>query len=160
PAPHVPLAPVMLQFAITNATSSWSVIVNGVTVNAPATQATLTVSIWDSTDAAWTIQAGPKSYSDKLRVQRPSDLLGVGVGAFTIPVPPVSVVHAPLVDSLGASGASYTPGQTVGTTVSTSIGKDKSQTVPDLHTTYGNWEEFKGFLDTAAQVLSLSKDNP
>ena len=157
PAPKTPLNPVMLQFAIANATSAWSVNVNGLVVNAPATQTTIQVAIWDSLEAAWTIQAGSKSHTDKLRVQRPAGVVGAGVGAFTIPVLPVTIVYAPPADSTGDSVATYTQGQTVGTTVTTSFGQDSSKTVPNLSTDYGNAQALKGILDTMGQALGLSK---
>lgn len=154
PAPSVPLAPVLLQFAISNAATPWSATVNGVTVSAPATQNRLTVSIWDATTANWSVQAGAKSYRDTLRIQRPGNL-GASAGAFTIPVLPVTLVYAPPADSLGKSAATYSQGQTVGTTVTYDFSTDTSQTVPLQTTNFAAAGDFKAFLDLIAEVGAL-----
>ena len=159
PAPVVPLAPVMLQFAIANAASAWSVNVNGIIVNAPATQTTLTVSVWDAAMATWSVQAGANSHKDTLRIQRPAGAVGFGVGAFTIPVLPVTIVYAPPADSLNKSVATYIQGQTVGTTVTTSFGTDTSSTAPNAETEYGGLADFKAGLDTLSQFLGLFKES-
>jgi hypothetical protein len=155
PAPIVPLAPIMLQFAIANASSAWSVVVNGVTVSAPSTQATVSVSIWDAAMVTWSVQAGAKSYKDTLKIQRPKGAVGFGVGAFTIPVLPVSIIYAPPADSLSKSAATYIQGQTLGTTVTTSFGTDTSKTVPDAQTEYGRLGDFQAGLDTLSQFLGV-----
>ena len=154
PAPQVPLAPVLLEFSITNASAGWSVTVGGTTVSAPATQTSLTVSIWDTVVVGWSIKCGSKSHSDRLQIQRPGGISDYGVGAFTIPVVPVAIVYAPPADSLNKSVATYTQGSTIGTTVTNSFETDTSNTVPQ----YTAASNFKAGLDTLTKVLSGLKD--
>jgi hypothetical protein len=155
PAPHVPLAPVLLRFAITNAVSPWTVTAHGVSVSAPAGQSTLIVNIWDRTITDWNVQAGAQSYHDTLRVQRPVGDVGAGLGAFTIPVLPVTIVYAPPADSLGASSGKYSADVSVGTTVTYAFGTDTSHEVPNLDTGFSDLGGFKAVLDLAVHGLSL-----
>ncbi len=155
PAPKVPLAPVLLQFEITNATCPWNVTANGTTLSAPATQTSLTVSIWDAATVEWTIQCGSKSHSDKIMFQRPAGVSDFGVGAFTIPVIPVTIVYAPPADSLNKSVATYMQGSTVGATVTNSFGAESTSTVPQ----YTAASDFKAGLDTLSKILTIAKDN-
>src|SRR5207245_3633559 len=90
-------------------------------------------------------------------LQRPGGRVGVGGRPLASPVLPGTIVYAPPGGSLGNSVATYTQGQTVGTTVTTSFGEDTSKTVPNLSTDYGQAQVFKGFLDTIAQALALAK---
>lgn len=156
PAPKVPLAPVLLQFRIKNAATSWSVTVGGSTTSAPASQASISVSIWDWTTVAWSIRAGASTYGDKLMIQRPAGL--PGAGAFTIPVIPVAIIYAPPVDSLGRSIATYGVSNTVGTTVSYDFSTDSSETVPKMDSAFTDFNDFKNGLDVVSQALSLTGD--
>jgi len=157
PAPKVSQAPVLLRFEIANASTAWSVTIGGFTTTAPAGQTSLSVSIWDRTEAAWTIQAGAVSYSDELMIQRPGAL--PGLGAFTIPVIPVGIVYAPPVDSLKSSVATYGVGDTIGTTTTYQFSTDKSETVPQTGIGFETFTEFKSALDVASQVLAFGKGN-
>lgn len=154
PAPKVPLAPVLLKFSVSSATSPWSVTAGGVTVSAGAGQTSLTVDIWDADHASWSIQASGKSFQDNLRIQRPAGALGGAVGAFTIPVLPVAIVYAPPVDSGGQSTATYTQGQTVGTTLKWSWGTDSSSDAPAPDTAYSDASTFTSLLGLLGQALS------
>lgn len=154
PAPKVGLAPVLLQFAIANAASPWSVTVGGFTTSVPAGQSTVLVSIWDRTIVPWSIHAGASTYADQLMIQRTAAL--PGLGAFTIPVIPVAIVYAPPKDSLGRSVATYGVGNTVGTVVSYDFSSGSSETVPKMDQTFTTFTEFKSALDVASQVLSLA----
>ena len=156
PAPKVPLAPVLLQFRIKNAATSWSVTVGGLTTSAPAGQASISVSIWDRTTLSWSIQGGASTYSDKLMIQRAAGL--PGAGAFTIPVIPVAIIYAPPVDSLGKSVATYGVSDTVGTTVSYDFSTDSSETVPKMDGAFTDFNEFKNGLDVVSQALGLMGD--
>jgi hypothetical protein len=156
PAPKVPLAPVLLQFAVKNAATPWSVTISGFTTTAPASQTTLSVSIWDRSIVQWQIRAGAGAYSDQLRIQRPGGL--AGAGAFTIPVVPVGIIYAPPADSLGRSAATYGVGDTVGTTVSYDFSTDSSQTVPKMDTAFTDFNDIKNALDVVGTVLGLSGD--
>jgi hypothetical protein len=161
PAPHVPLAPVLLRFNIANAASTWTITAHGVTVSAPAGQSTIAVDVWDREITNWTVQAGANAYHDTLRVQRPVGDAGTALGAFTIPVLPVTIVYAPPADSLGSSAGKYTAGETVGTTVSYSFGTDTTHTVPDMDTGFADVGRFKAGLDLASGILGLIKgDTP
>ena len=130
PAPHVPLAPILLRFSIVNATTTWSVTAHGTTVSAPPTQSTILVDVWDAAVIGWSIVTGGVSSQDSLRLQRPAGALPAALGAFTVPVLPVSIIYAPPADSLGGSSATYTAAQTVGTTVDFGSSFDRSSTTP------------------------------
>ena len=156
PAPHVPLAPVLLRFSILNAATTWSVTVNGTTVSAPPTQGTILVDVWDAAVMSWSIVTGGVSRQDSLRLQRPAGALGAALGAFTVPVLPVSIIYAPPADSLGASSAKYTAAQTVGTTVDFGFSDDRSSTTPVNGSDFAtSMPAFTAALDSAAQVLSV-----
>ncbi len=156
PAPHVPLAPVLLRFSIVNAATTWSVTANGTTVSAPPTQSTILVDVWDAAVIGWNIVTGGVRRQDSLRLQRPAGALSAALGAFTVPVLPVSIIYAPPADSLGASTATYTAAQTVGTTVDFGSSFDRSSTTPVNGSDFAtSMPAFKAALDSAAQVLSV-----
>jgi len=138
-----------------NTTLAWTVTAAGVTANAASGQTTLTVGVWDAAIVGWTIQAGGKSYQDSLRIQRPDGPADFGVGGFTIPILPVTIVYAPPIDSLNKSAASYLQGNTVGTTVTTSLQTDSSNTTPDGQAEYSGLGDFVDGLNTVSQFLSL-----
>ena len=115
PAPIVGVAPVLLQFSVANATSPWSVTVNGYTTNAAAGQTSVSVNIWDSTAVDWAIGVGAWNRRDQLMIQRTGSI--PAAGGFTIAVIPVAVIYAPPQDSEKRSTATYAQGNTVGTSV-------------------------------------------
>jgi hypothetical protein len=156
PAPEVPLAPVTLQFSITNFAAGWSVTVNAVTTSVPAGQASVSISIWDATAATWSIEAGGRTHGDRLMIQRAAGTMGVIAGAFTIPALPVTIVYAPPKDSLGKSFASYTQGQTIGTTITTTFGTESSTTSPNMQNAYGTAQEYTDAVTVAGQALGLA----
>jgi hypothetical protein len=157
PAPKVPLNPVLLSFSVSRPAGAWSVSVNGVTSTAAPGQTTLAVDIWDSEVANWSIQAGAASHKDTIRIQHPAGaVVGAAVGAFTIPVLPVTVVYAPPADSLKQSAATYSQGQTVGTTVTTDWSTDTSHTASNPDTAYSDGATFKGFLDKLGVVVKAA----
>ena len=96
PAPVVPVAPVLLQFNVTNFTGPWSVTVDGYTTNAAAGQASVSVNAWDITAHNWTLQAGAGGHQDRLSSSAPEH---PAAGGFTIPLLPVAIVYAPPADS-------------------------------------------------------------
>jgi hypothetical protein len=151
PAPKVALAPVMLQFSVTNTTAPWSVTVDGFTVTAPAGQSTLNVSAWDRTSVSWSIQAGGHTHSDRFMIQRPAGV--PAFGAFTIPVIPVAIVYAPPADSQQKSAATYGSTDTVGTTVSWDFSTDSSQTTEPAFT---DGAAFRAFLSVVSTALALA----
>lgn len=161
PAPLVAIAPVLLQFTVANASTPWSVTVNGVTQSAPAGQNTLTINAWDLPIIEWSIQAGANSHSDGLRIQRKAGI--PAVGAFTIPVIPVAIVYAPPADSQKKSTATYGTTDTVGTTVSWDLSTDSSQTVEPGFTDGSAFRAFLSVVSTAfgvaggAAYMSASK---
>lgn len=156
PAPKVALAPVKLQFNVTGTTAPWSVTVNGVTATASAGQQSVSVDIWDSQSATWNIQAGAQSHHDSLRIQRPVGLLGVGVGAFTIPVLPISIIYAPPKDSAGRSTATYSEGDTYGTSFETTFGTDTSSTSATMQTSYAAPSFIGNMLSQLGTALGLA----
>ena len=154
----MPLAPILLRFSIVNATTTWSVTAHGTTVSAPPTQSTILVDVWDAAVIGWSIVTGGVSSQDSLRLQRPAGALPAALGAFTVPVLPVSIIYAPPADSLGGSSATYTAAQTVGTTVDFGSSFDRSSTTPVNGSDFAtSMPAFKAGLDSAAQVLGLFK---
>jgi hypothetical protein len=150
PAPTVPLAPVMLKFSVVHPNGAgWSVTVNGTTVSAPASQASLSIDIWDYPIAQWEVSSGNQSYKDTIMPQRPQGSIGAqgAVGGFTLPVLPVAIVYAPPADSLGQSTASYGQAETIGATSTFDLKNDSATTGPDLDTEYSDLGTFKTFLD-------------
>ncbi len=155
PAPKAPLAPVQLRFSVANISAGWSVSAAGVTLSAPAGQDSLLVNAWDAQGAGWSMTAGGVSVNDSLRIQRPAGPPPGALGAFTIPVLPVTIVYAPPADSLKLSTATYTTANTVGTSVDVGIGNETSSTVPVQATGFdGNLALFIGGLKVDAAVLS------
>ncbi|MGH7068027.1 MAG: hypothetical protein ACREFP_25100 [Acetobacteraceae bacterium] len=131
PAPKAALQRLQLVFAVSRPLPQvWSVTANGITVTASASQTSVSVDIWDASTAQWTGQANGISHSDSLLIHRPAGVVGGALGAFTIPVSPVTIIYAPPADSLRASTASYAEGQTVGCTTDFSSSTDQSHTVP------------------------------
>jgi hypothetical protein len=155
PAPKVSLAPVLLRFSVTNASAPWSVSAAGITVSASAGQDSLVVNVWDSASVGWTMTAGDVTVHDSLRIQRPAGPPAVALGAFTIPVLPVTIVYAPPADSLKLSTATYTTAHTVGTSVDVGTSNESSSTVPVRATGFeGQLQGFVGGLKAATAVLS------
>jgi hypothetical protein len=152
PAPIVAVAPVLLQFTVANASTSWSVTVGGFTHSAPAGQNTLSINVWDRTIIPWTIQVGSKSHSDSLRIQRKASI--PAFGAFTIPVVPVAIVYAPPADSQHKSTAIYGTTDTVGTTISWDFSTDSSETVEPGFTDGSSFRAFLSVVSTALGVYS------
>lgn len=130
PAPHVPLAPVLVKFSVTNAATSWTVRVNGADTSVRAGRSSVLVDVWDAAAARWRISIGSRVRSDIVWFQRPHGPHPAALGAFTIPVLPLTIVYAPPVDSLGASSAKYSAAKTVGSTVDFGVTTDVSSTVP------------------------------
>ena len=157
PAPKVTLAPVLLSFSVNNAPSGWSVSAAGQTLTAPAGQTSLLVNVWDTATVGWTLTAGGVTVTDSLRIQRPAGPPAAALGAFTIPVLPVTIVYAPPADSLGLSTATYTTAETVGTSVDVGIGNETSSTVPVRATGFvGQLQGFTGALTAEAAVLQAA----
>ena len=150
PAPIAAIAPVLLKFTVANISTSWSVTVNGFTKSAPAGQNTLTINVWDRQIIQWSIQAGGKTHSDGLRIQRKAGI--PAFGAFTIPVIPVAIVYAPPADSQQKSAASYGATDTVGATISWDLSTDSSQTTEPGFTDGSAFRAFLGVVSTALLV--------
>ena len=148
PAPVVPVAPVLLQFNVTNFTGPWSVTVDGYTTNAAAGQASVSVNAWDITAHNWTLQAGAGGHQDRLYIQRTGSI--PAFGGFTIPLLPVAIVYAPPADSENKSTATYAQGNTVGTSVTYDFSTDSNQTVEPV---FADGTAFRAFLGVAAAAL-------
>ena len=130
PAPRVPLAPVLVKFSVTNAATAWTVRVNGADTSVRAGTSSVLVDVWDAATVRWRITIGSRVREDIVWFQRPQGPHPAALGAFTIPVLPLTIVYAPPVDSLGASSAKYSAAKTVGSTVDFGSTKDVSSTVP------------------------------
>lgn len=150
PAPIVPVAPVLLQFNVLNATGPWSVTIDGYTTNAAADQASVSVNVWDRTQLQWNLDVGTASHQDQLIIQRNVSI--PAAGGFTIPVLPVAIVYAPPADSLGDSTATYAQGNTVGTSITYDFSTDTSQTVEPA---FADGAAFRAFLGVVATGLDV-----
>ncbi len=151
PAPSVPVAPVLLQFNVTNFTGPWSVTVDGYTTNAAAGQASVSVNAWDITTHNWTLQAGGGGHQDRLFIQRTESI--PAAGGFTIPLLPVAYVYAPPPDSVNKSTATYAQGNTVGTSVTYDFSTDTSQAVEPV---FADGAAFHAFLGVVATALGVA----
>ena len=151
PAPSVPVAPVLLQFNVTNFTGPWSVTVDGYTTGAAAGQASVAVNAWDITAHNWTLQAGAGGHQDRLFIQRTGSI--PAAGGFTIPVLPVTILGAPPADSVGGSKATYAQGDTVGTSVTCDFSTDTSQAVEPV---FADGTAFRSFLGVVATALGAA----
>jgi hypothetical protein len=153
PAPIVPLAPVLLRFSVTKAPSAWRVSAAGAQT-VPAGQTSLLVNVWDASTITWTVTAGGVTVADTLMIQRPAGPLAAAIGAFTIPVLPLTIVYAPPVDSGGRSSAGYTTAETVGTSVDVGFSTETSSTVPLLETGFLGSAGFVGILKAEGVALA------
>jgi hypothetical protein len=151
PAPSVPVAPVLLQFNVTNFTGPWSVTVDGYTTNAAAGQASVSVNAWDITTHNWTLQAGAGGHRDRLFIQRTESI--PAAGGFTIPLLPVAVVYAPPADSENKSTATYAQGNTVGTSITYDFSTDTSQAVEPV---FADGTAFRSFLGVVATAVGVA----
>ena len=151
PAPSVPVAPVLLQFNVTNFTGPWSVTVDRYTTNAAAGQASVSVNAWDITTHNWTLQAGGGGHQDRLFIQRTESI--PAAGGFTIPVLPVAIVYAPPADSENKSTATYGQGNTVGTSVTYDFSTDTSEAVEPV---FADGTAFRSFLGVVATALGVA----
>jgi hypothetical protein len=162
PAPTVSVAPVMLQFNVTNVTGPWSVTIAGHTSTAAAGQTSMSVNVWDLRSVEWTLAAPGGSHSDRLLIQRTNTL--PAAGGFMIPVLPVAIIYAPPADMAKKSTATYAQGNTVGTSVSYDFNRDSSQTTEDVFTDGQSFRAFLGTVGAAAGIYggddgqSSSKD--
>ena len=150
PAPVVPLAPVLLQFNVTNTTGPWSVTVDGYTTNVAAGLASVSVNVWDRTAHQWTLQVGAGGHQDKLMIQRKGSI--PAAGGFTIPVLPVAIVYAPPADSGKKSTATYAEGDTVGTSITYDFSTDSSQTVEPV---FADGSELNAYLSVVGIALGV-----
>lgn len=131
PKVDVPLQPVQVEFSVTSPLANgWTAISNDITIQAAPNQTTVNIDLWDASFSNWTIEANGITHSDRFIMERPAGVLTGALGAFTIPVLPVTIIYAPPADSLGKSGATYTQGQTIGQTTSVTNSVDTSQTTP------------------------------
>src|SRR2546421_3263813 len=71
PAPHVPLAPVLVKFSVTNAATAWTVRVNGADTSVRAGRSSVLVDVWDAEAARWQITIGSRVHEDIVWFQRP-----------------------------------------------------------------------------------------
>jgi len=158
-APKVGLAPVLLKFSVKNqGSSSWSVTISGQTVNVPPSQSSMLFNIWDSTVVNWNIACGNKSSSDRIMIQRSSGDI-VGMGAFTVPALPLSIVYAPPADAAQASKTSYSVSELVGTTSSIQITRDTSASQPWLPQDLADLKTLQTLLNGLSTGLS-NVNNP
>ena len=151
PTQQVAIAPVLLQFAVTNASGAWSATVNGFTQYAAAGQTSMTFNVWDAASVVWTIQAGGHTHADDLHIKRQAGI--PAFGAFTIPVIPVAIIYAPPADSQKKSTASYGSNNTVGTTISWDLNTQSSQTTEAV---FADGAAFKAQLSVVAAALGIA----
>jgi hypothetical protein len=154
-APKVGLAPVLLKFSIVNNNGgAWSVEVQGRVVPVGPGQSSVTVNIWDTTAAPWSIFSGNVSYTDRLMIQRAPNQI-VGAGAFTIPALPLSIVYAPPADAAKLSKASYQESASIGTTSSFQWTNDSNTSSPwFMSQTLSGLKDLQSILNGLSAVFS------
>ena len=146
-----------MKFSVTNAATAWTVRVNGADTSVRAGKRSVLVDVWDAEAARWRITIGSRVHEDVVRFQRPQGPHPAALGAFTIPVLPLTIVYAPPVDSLGASSAKYSTAKTVGNTVDFGLTTDVSSTVPVSGSMFlTSLSAMKGTLEVDALALKAS----
>lgn len=80
----------------------------------------------------------------------------IGLGVFTIPALPISVIYEPPPDRAKTTHARYSKTTYIGTTTEISFGTEKSTTRPVKPDKYNNINEMKNDLNTAANLLSAA----
>ena len=89
---------------------------------ANATGSPATINVGKASAVTFTIRAGNKTYEDSLSIVRPPV---IGIGAFTIPVLPVTIVYA-----VPQGTNSFSSSTTLSTTLKTTLSTDSSTTQP------------------------------
>jgi hypothetical protein len=149
--PSIPCSAVdcVLRWNITNrGASGVFASVNGVSVSAPIGQPYVEASAFMATSASWSLHAGGHGISDAQGIARPEML---GVGAFTIPVLPVSIVYEPPQDSAHLNSASITLSQQYTTIQKVSSSSSSStSSSPDAR-----FDTIAGFESAVGDVASI-----
>lgn len=157
PAPLVPLAPVLVELAVSNVSTNWSVIVGGDEYTASPTQTSILINVWDKPMVRWRLTVGQHTIEDVVWFQRPNGPPAAAAGAFTIPLLPLTIVYSPPVDSLRASSATYTTTEATGSTVDFGIDRDFSSTVPVSGSMFlTSLSLAKGSFDAAALAMKVT----
>ena len=116
---------VALTFEISSAATPFWVRANGKRVDAAPHQTSLTIDVGKASDVSWEMRAGRKKYLNKLKIVRP---LIIGVGAFTIPYMPVTIIYAPPPGRLGQNQSTYKETRTLGASYEISFSSERSET--------------------------------
>ena len=149
PAPYIDAVQVMLEFKIVHPFVSYFYItINGKRHNADQNSQSIQVDAAGMKDISWSISCDGKTYSDKLSIVRPPV---VGIGVFTVPAYPVLLLYEPPLPGVFGGGspngetyAEYSSSTTYGTTVSTAITVESSETT---HPKPEYTSEVKSFRD-------------
>lgn len=158
PAPKVGPAPVVLRFDVVNdGGKPLQVSIGGRSVTSAAGVHYVLYTIWDLTLVNWTVSCGARSCSDRIMIQRDPTPI-VGVGAFTIPALPLSVVYAPPQDAAELSAMHYTVANLVGTTTTLAITADSTTTTPWLPTNLASVDTLKTILSGLSGALGQTNN--
>lgn len=107
-----------VRFVVENATTPFSVVVNGTKVVPSAGQTAVMVNIKDAKQVDWSIQYGTRRAFGTFTVRRSPWPLA---GAFTIPALPVAILYEPPMDHAKQNKTMMTGQSQVGTSVTTSF---------------------------------------
>lgn len=153
PAPKVGPAPVVLRFDVVNhGGQPLDVTIGGHTTSSKPGEHYVLYTMWDLTRVDWRASCGQRSYSDRLMIQRdPAPI--IGVGAFTIPALPLSIIYAPPQDAAEHSVASYTQSRLVGTSSSVNLAAETTTTTPWLPTNLASLDTLRTILTGLSSAL-------
>jgi hypothetical protein len=154
----IPIPPQVNVNAV-NVTLTWSlspagpaqVTSNGVTVKTQGSQSSISIDVGTAGPVKWTITSGSRTYSDLLIINRPPL---IGVGAFTIPALPLTVIYDPPQYTEGKNIATYSETKSLGTTMRVSFQRQDSTTVPTPGRFNGT-KQFQNVLQAIGDLLSV-----
>jgi hypothetical protein len=115
----------------------------------------MTVDVGQAKKVNWTVRSGDHVYSDTLEIERPPI---IGVGAFTIPVFPLSVVYAPPKDKKEQNQVVYSRATSVGTTITMSTGRHESTTTPTKPSKFQGVNKMKEDMDGILNILNTTSE--
>jgi hypothetical protein len=138
-------------------TLPFSVVVNGVTHTAPAGATQISVDVGAATKVVWTEKVGTESFGDTLNVTR----YGLnGIGAYTVPVVPVTIIFEPPQDAAKTNAAWMSDVDTSSTTtaIASSTDTNTTQTSSSTHSVIDNLKDLAPVVDAIEAVFPAASD--
>jgi hypothetical protein len=118
-----------------------------------AVGATATVNAGQASTVEFTLKSGTKSFTGYLLIVRPPV---IGVGAFTVPAIPLTIVYAPPLGQLRKNTNSFSITSSSGTTLNMSVSQDNSTTTP-TDFVQSNVTDANSLQSAVSQIPGLSE---